>query len=270
MSAGNRQRQLGGLDHDSLQYHFFCPGLMGGCRLFRTNSLEHASLWLADGDGTREIVSSAGPLLTADREWLDVSTDAISFRDDDGVIVITFGDSADGPENTIRMRRKTELRWGDTISEVLHLPDMSVEIDLDGSTHTGLGYCKSYGWMPAPRHWGYRFVQGFASDGSLAVWTAEATFGTGKYDYFCLLRSDGTLIRAHPDKSGHRNDSVFAITDEGPCSLALEELGVWETQLQSPGMDSLMRQRACRLTLAMGDVEITGQAINETCYGTLG
>lgn len=80
------------------------------------------------------------------------------------------------------MTPRREFRWSDTISIVIHQPDMQVEMVLDGETHHGAGYCKRYGWTPSPAHWGYRFIQGFLDDAEISIWTAEATFGTEKYD----------------------------------------------------------------------------------------
>lgn len=263
-------RQFGGLDHDSLQFHFFCQDLIGTCRLFRTNTLEHASLWIAESGKTTEIYSASDLEPEGTGERPNISAGALSFRDVNGAIIIGLDDVNASNNVSLRISPNTELRWGDTISEVLHLPDMEVEINLNGTSHAGKGYCKLYGWTPAPHYWGYRFVQGFSSDGNLSVWTAEATFGTGKYDYFQLLFSDGTVLAADPDKSCHRQDGVFALLNGSQARISLEEEGIWSTPLQSDGMDSMMRQRVCRMKLEIDGREITGHAINETCYGTLG
>ena len=134
---------------------------------------------------------------------------------------------------------------------------MTVKLELDGRCHTGVGYCKRYSWTPAPRHWGYRFVQGFvyadADAGATSVWTAEATFGNAKYDYFHLLPPHGETRAALDGGSCHRQNAVYANTADGAVTLALEELAVWECPLQSAAMDSLLRQRVCRLTVATDD-----------------
>ena len=100
--------------------------------------------------------------------------------------------------------------WSDTISTVVHQPHIECEIQIGGETHTGLGYCKRYAWTPAPRYWGYRFIQGFADAGALKLWTAEATFGEAKYDYFYLFLPDGSLVQADEGISCHRENAAFA------------------------------------------------------------
>ena len=37
-------------EHDSLQYHFFFPGLFVAARVFHTASLQHHSAWLCTTD----------------------------------------------------------------------------------------------------------------------------------------------------------------------------------------------------------------------------
>lgn len=260
------QGPFGGYDHDSLQYHVFCDGLVGAARLFRSGSLEHASLWLCRDGLLEEIARGDGPLEAGPGPGLDTRAGGLAFTEDDAGITVA------APEHGVRMRLvpRQELRWSDTISDVIHQPDLDVTLTLDGAEHRGIGYCKRYSWTPAPRHWGYRFVQGFAGPPRTGVWTAEATFGTGKYDYFKLLDPTSTVREAGPAGSCHRQDAVHARVDGVPVALALEELAVWEAPLVSDRMDSLLRQRVCRLRMETGGRTLLGHAINETCYGTLG
>ena len=262
------QEAFGGYAHDSLQYHFFCGPLVGAARLFRTPTLEHASLWIHDGAGLTEFAHSTGPLVQGAGDGLSTAAGGLSFAEDaDGVAI-----RAEAAGVAIRLAVGRELRWDDTISTVVHQPDLACELSFRGQRLTGTGYCKRYCWTPAPRHWGYRFVQGHAGTGADAfmVWTAEATFGTAKYDYCKMLTADGTLHEADPAESCHRQDAVHARIGSAPLPLALEELAVWEAHLVSPAMDSLLRQRVCRLTATLDGRVQTGLAINETCYGTLG
>lgn len=260
------QTPFGGFDHDSLQYHVFCGPIVGAARLFRTASLEHASLWLWRDGRLEEIAASRGPFETGGGVGLSLGADGLAFREDPDGIRIEAGDGA----LRIRLAPRRELRWSDTISEVVHQPDLDVTLLIDGAEHRGIGYCKRYSWTPAPRHWGYRFVQGYAGAPPTAFWTAEATFGLGKYDYFKALGPDGALREAAPAESCHRQDAAHARLGGEPVALELEELAVWEAPLVSGAMDSLLRQRVCRLTARIGGVAHDGFAINETCYGTLG
>jgi len=266
----NRQLSFGHVDHDSLQFHFFTGNMVGACRLFSSKSLRHASLWLFDGTETRELFSSDHFETNAAGELLDVSSAGLRLRDTNGTIHIDLHDTGENAEVSLVMAPKTTCRWGDTISDVLHSPDMDVQLVLNGQEHAGMGYCKRYGWTPAPHYWGYRFIQGFVSNNAISVWTAEATFGTEKYDYFKILLPDGRVVEAAADRSCHRQNSAHGSTEVGDCHISIEEIGVWQTRLASPVMDSLMRQRACRTTITIDGEDHTGFAINETCYGTLG
>ena len=262
------QMPFGGYDHDSLQYHFFCEGVVGACRLFRSNSIEHASMWVYENEILREVASSSGPIHAHSDTSLDAEAGNLRFRADGAATEIEV---ARGTETTrLLFKPRYESVWGDTISDVIHQPDMEVELEVGGVHRAGRGYCKRYIWTPAPHYWGYRFVQGFAEDDTTSIWTAEATFGAAKYDYFRMLMPDGVCLTANDGVSGHRQDAVFARTDRGDFHLDLKELGAWEATLQSGRMDSLLRQRICRFNARHGAQNLQGFAINETCYGTLG
>lgn len=257
------QASFGGWDHDSLQFHFFCDGHVGAARLFRTPTLTHASLWLHDGTALETLHSSSNPLKSKS-DHLDVSDGDLAFRESNGIVRISHRG-----KDIIELEPQTTLRWNDTISTVVHQVRMHGRLLIDGQWKEGIGYCKRYSWTPAPHHWGYRFIQGFTDSGD-SLWTAEATFGYQKYDYFKLMNSAHEVTEADPNTSTHRQDSAHARINGIPVSAELEERAAWETPLVSSAMDSLLRQRVCRLTLHYGDRSAAGWAINETCYGTLG
>lgn len=263
------QSCFGGFDHDSLQYHFFCGEIIGACRLFHANSLRHASLWIFDGKTYRELQSNNGGYQENASDRLMVRMDGLTFASEGEDIVIAFDDGGANPV-VIRMQPRREITWGDTISSVIHQPDMGVELTLDGKNTKGIGYCKRYAWTPAPRHWGYRFIQGFVDDGQTSVWTAEATFGLGKYDYFKIMNQHGEILTTPDDVSCHRLNGAYGLTSEGPVWITIDPLATWDALLESGGMSSRMRQRACRMTVRAEAWEKQGFAINETCYGTLG
>ena len=266
----SEQHCFGGSDHDSLQYHFFCGEIIGACRLFHTNSLQHASLWIFDGKTCRELQSSNGSYHENASDRLIVRMDELTFVSEGEDIVITFDDSGTASAVIIRMKPVREIAWGDTISTVIHQPNMYTELTLDGKTSKGVGYCKRYAWTPAPRHWGYRFIQGFVDDGQTSVWTAEATFGLGKYDYFKIMNQHGEILTTPNDVSCHRMNSAYGLTSEGPVWVSIDPLCAWDALLESEGMNSRMQQRACRMIMRSDNWEKHGFAINETCYGTLG
>lgn len=266
----SEQQSFGGYDHDSLQYHFFCGEIVGGCRLFHTNSMQHASLWIFDGENYRALQSTNGSYDENATDRLAVRMDGLTFAAQGEDITIEFKDGGKGETVTVRLKPVREITWSDTISTVVHQPVMDVELLLDGKTIRGVGYCKRYTWTPAPQHWGYRFIQGFVDEGQTSIWTAEATFGLGKYDYFKIMRPDGEVLTTPDDVSCHRKNSAFGLTSEGPVWITIEPLSTWDVLLDSGAMSSRMQQRACRMIVRSDTWEKQGFAINETCYGTLG
>lgn len=266
----SEQQSFGSYEHDSLQYHFFCGEVVGGCRLFHTNSLQHASLWIFDGERYREFQSTTGRYNENAVDRLSVRMGGLAFASKGEEIAVSFADSKQTETVAIRLKPIREVTWSDTISTVVHQPVMDVELSLDGETTTGVGYCKRYAWTPAPRHWGYRFIQGFVDEGQISIWTAEATFGLGKYDYFKIMRPDGEILTTPDDVSCHRKNSAYGQTSEGPVWVTIEPMSTWDCLLESDRMSSRMQQRACRMTLRSETWEKHGFAINETCYGTLG
>lgn len=266
----NSQYAFGDFDHDSLQYHFYCDELVGAGRLFSTRTLEHGSIWLFDGSQFHELKNVTGKFDHASQETLDVEMEGLRFFQKDTEIRITYEgeDGSSGIE--IRLRPDADIQWNDTISNVIHQPNMDVELRWNGKTRYGTGYCKRYSWSPAPNHWGYRFIQGFLDGGEISIWTAEATFGTGKYDYFKMRMPDGEVITTPKDISCHRQNGAFAQSSIGLVEIQLEERALWQVPLRSDAMDSLLRQRACKMTVRTNQWEKQGFAINETCYGTLG
>ncbi len=264
------QHAFGDFDHDSVQYHFYCGDIMGAGRLFSTRTLEHGSLWIFDGAQYHELQSVTGKFHDRSDRAFEADIGQISLRQNGSTITIHLEGMNGKDDFKVVLTPATELRWSDTISQVIHQPDMAVELHWNGQVHDGIGYCKRYSWTPAPNYWGYRFIQGFLDDGAISIWTAEATFGTGKYDYFRMLMPDGDVITTPDDISCHRLNGAFAKTSIGPVNIQLEELCVWQAPLRSERMDSLLRQRACRMTVTTDNWQKHGLAINETCYGTLG
>ncbi len=92
---------------------------------------------------------------------------------------------------------------------VIHRPELAVSATWNGAEVTGHGYSKRY-WGEYGRYWGYRFIHGLGlpaenspsaesanardaaasvarADAPAVVWTADATFGEAKYNYYKLL-----------------------------------------------------------------------------------
>lgn len=262
------QRPFGDFDHDSIQYHAFCGDFVCAARIFSTRSLVHTSAWVYDGKSVRTVFGSTETPVQSSAGYCDVSAPGIAIRADDKTASISLAPRASDDAIEMTFDVRSQVTWGDTISTVLHQPDMDCRVVFGGATHTGQGYAKRYTWTPCPHNWGYRFIQGYADE--INLWTAEATFGDDKYDYFKLIAPDGTVSEAGRPDSCHRMNSAFATVEGDRIAVEIEEIGRWEVDLKSSAMDSLLRQKMCRLRVTRnGDVH-NGYAINETCYGTLG
>ena len=270
MLKTSKQNCFGGYHHDSLQYHFFCGGMVGGCRLFHTSSLQHASLWIFDGEKYYEFINETRSFDMNSTEQLSVKIGKLMISQVDKKIFIHFDSDGSQKNCVVELEPLLETSWEDTISTVVHQPKMRVCLSLKGKNYEGVGYSKRYSWTPAPSYWGYRFIQGFVEEFQTCLWTAEATFGLNKYDYFKILTPENNLITTPTDVSCHRKNGAFAITSDGPLWVEIEPLSIWEVKLKSSKMNSFMQQRACRLVLKSEDWQRTGYAINETCYGSLG
>lgn len=261
---------LGQHDHDSLQFHFFCSDLVGAARVFLSPSLNHTSIWIYDRGEIRELYSGVGSVGHSDADRILVDGPlSISVAGND-VEILCYDCESDQKTIRIRLFVEWEIKWGDTISYVIHQPFIGCRIEYNGKTYYGHAYCKQYFWSPAPRHWGYRFVQGFSTEGVDHLWTAEATFGPNKYDYFKIIRNKSELLSADEGSSSHRQNSVNALLYGESTYVELNEKAAWEVNLRSERMDTLLRQRVCEMSVRVGDDVFNGMAINETCYGTLG
>jgi len=261
------QHSFNNFDHDSLQFHFFCDKLIGACRIFYTNSLCHSSIWIYNNNEMKEIFSSSNPINSSNSKILDINVDNLTIKEIENKI---FKIELINPGISISLQSVNLESWNDTRSKVIHLPNMKAEIKYKNKTYSGTGYSKRYSWKPSPIHWGYRFIQGFNKNDQSSIWTADATFGLNKYDYFKILKPDGELINTFDDISFHRQNYMRAKTTHGNFKIELEEIGLWKVNLKSSKMDSLLQQRLCKFQAKLKNKKMFGFAINETCYGTLG
>ncbi len=260
--------------HDSIQYHVFAEGLIFAARIFRTNTLEHHSAWIYDG-GVREVLSSSAPLTQGASPHLDVTAPSLQVRatELEGRLRVQAGRSEDGFE--VRFQVRHSFQWSydaETKGEyVLHLPDLDCTVTYQGRTLRGTGYHKRYYWRTPPRYWGYRFLHSVIDNGFAVVWTADAMFGTSKYDYFKVLDiASGKLLEADPQSCAHKQNRMFGDIGGEKHSIEFVEAGAWNTVLRSAVMDSHMQQRAGRMTYQAGPLTLSGPAITEYCFGTLG
>lgn len=171
---------------------------------------------------------------------------------------------------------------------VIHRPQMVASATWGGSEQRGYGYSKRYHGL-YPRQNGWRFIHGVADTDLIGmpspqtanppsiVWTADATFGDDKYNYFKLLtprhHGDGALLESAASETYQQQDAAYATIDGQRAVASLEEIAKWHTIIggRTPGeMESKYENRLCRFTLQVGDEPAsTGIAYNERCFGTL-
>lgn len=260
--------------HDSIQYHVFAEGLIFAARIFRTDSLEHHSAWIYDGH-VREVISSSAPFTQSDSPFLDVAAPSMRIvaNENEGQLTVRGENIADSFELRFKVRHRYQWSYDAeaTGEHVLHLPDLDCEVAYQGRTLRGTGYHKRYHWRTPPRYWGYRFLHSVMDDGIAVVWTADAMFGTRKYDYFKVLDlTTGHLLEAAPETCAHKQNLIFGEIGTEKHRVEFVEAGAWNTVLRSSAMDSHMQQRAGRIRYMAGPLRLSGTAITEYCFGTLG
>jgi len=192
--------------HDSLQYHFFLPGLFVAGRIFHTRTLQQHSAWMynvSKGEMIELFAPSYDAMVQKEgEEFLHVESEHLRILDSpDGG---TFVAKASGI--TVSFRQKSAFSWlpaGQVKDAVIHRPDLHCTVEVGGQMLEGTGYSKRYYGL-YPRFWGYRFIHGLTlcdeARGEPAqrtcFWTADAAFGDNKYNYFKVLHPSGNLTPA--------------------------------------------------------------------------
>jgi len=261
--------------HDSIQYHFFCEGLVFAARVFRTNTLEHHSAWIFEGGQVREILHALTALTQSPSDHLDITCPAFGIWADgsQGALRVDAGvrDDRFAVAFTVRHRYRWVYDAAIAGEDVDHQPDLDCVVTYRGRALRGIGYHKRYFWHRPPTHWGYRFLHGVTDDGSKVVWTADAIFGTSKYDYFKVLdRVTGSLLQSDPEHSAHKQNCIFAFISGERHETIFHEAGAWNVFLRSSAMDSHLQQRSGTFEYRVGDQTWRGQALTESCFGSLG
>ena len=306
--------------HDSLQYHFFFPGVFVALRVFHTASLQSVTAWAYDfaepQAGAVELVNTYVPLTPLD-EGLHMENDEVHIADggEQGVSIVLrptgaaasalltragVGVGASGrPELKISAAQGHAFGWMPAGSEaatqpdgtpsvpVIHRPAMAGSIaQWRGAEQQGYGYSKRYAAIYA-RYNAWRFIHGVATpagDSTFGaptppsiVWTADATFGDDKYNYYKLLPAErhaaGELTESVSSDTYNQADAGYATIAGVRHSASLEEVAKWHTIINdgsAGSMEAKYENRLCKLTLRAGDAPpLTGLAYNERYMGTL-
>jgi len=261
--------------HDSLQYHFFFPGLFIAARVFHTKTLQQHSAWMFNvetGEVTEFFSPSYDTLVQATGcQTLHLNSDHLCIVDKPEGGEITM--KAKGL--TLSFQQRDIFSWlpaGQTENAVIHRPNLSCKIEVNSKLLQGSGYSKRY-YGEYPRFWGYRFIHGVTAEAEPSFfWNADAAFGDNKYNYFKILMPSGKLVSAEAEKSWQQDTSGFAIIDGVVHETRLRPLVTWDTLIGGNGwnMESKMQNRYCEVELRAGNKVTHGVAYNERCYGTLG
>ncbi len=265
------QPAFGLASHDSVQYHFFCPKLFFSIRFFRSASVEHHSAWLYDG-AMSELFNTAEPMKQSGESHLDVASSAMELSASRGQGVLRVK-SGGGAILEAKFTTADSFSWADPFASAdeksIYQPNLDGSIRYGDRLYQGIGFAKRY-WGEYPRYWGYRWLQAVTADHGLTLWSADATFGFTKYDYFYALPRDRELLAAEPTDSYHKVSGVYGTIGKTRYRAGLKEIASWETRLVSDSMDSGMRQRYCALTLTRNQKTEKGIAFTEWCVGTVG
>jgi len=302
------QPQFPSGDHDSLQYHFFAGPIFVATRVFRSKSLLHSSVWMHDSRNgkTVELLNhnmpdSEAPVSTkTSTGWTLVMADkqlTYSENKGSGSMALTDPSSATGQpilDVSFSSNPSSVFVWGvpGQSDGVIHRVRLLGHVTYCGERFDTVGYSKRY-FGPYPWSWGYRFMCGVinnkvsplpiasavheSNQTDITVWTADATFGDDKYNYFNLVRFssvDGqevvVRVTANTEDTYQQANKAFSVVDGVKHELQAETIGEWwETTLETSQMKSRMRQRLCEMTLRIGGVTYTGKCLNEVCFGTL-
>jgi len=262
--------------HDSLQYHFFFRDFFVAGRIFHTHSLQQHSAWMFDvatGE-MRELFTPTYETMVQRGEDRFLNLESAEMRIRDGPTCGLFECKSSGI--VIDFEQQLDFTWlpAGQNNAVIHRPDLSCTLTIDGKIMKGTGYSKRY-YGPYPRHWGYRFIHGVtvgSSDKPFCFWTADAAFGDDKYNYYKLVLPSGEVITTEADKTYQQDTSAYALVNGTQHEVRLRPLCTWETVIGGPGykMESKMQNRYCEAQLIVNGVTQRAVAYNERCYGTLG
>lgn len=265
--------------HDSLQYHFFFPGMFVAGRVFHTRTLQQHSAWVFNTE-TREMKELFTPsyeTMTQKVEDANLNLESAELQIIDGTGNGTF--HCKKSDVKVDFTQRLDFTWlpAGQDNAVIHRPDLACTMEVDGKVLQGVGYSKRY-FGPYPRYWGYRFIHGITVDGvdpkekPACFWTADACFGDDKYNYYKLVTPNDEMITTDSDKTYQQDNSGYALVNGVKHEVKLRPLCTWETVIGGPEykMESKMQNRYCEAELIIGGVKRRAVAYNERCYGTVG
>ncbi|MEM9540686.1 MAG: methyltransferase domain-containing protein [Cyanobacteria bacterium P01_E01_bin.42] len=251
----------------SEQYHFFLEdGSLLALRYFQTGTLEHYSAWWSDRNGTSHEI-----LNTCESKK---SREHISIEKNEGAGKIYL------PEANIEIQFQVaaQFAWSVPGEEngrgVIHQPQLLGTVSMGDRQQKATGYCKIYEG-DYPKFWGYHFVHAFFPDYGI-IWSADATFGEDKYNYFKLLdtRQGDAKTALQGEDSYHRQTSACTRINNQSYRLQFDKnaLATWSSILRNrtSTMESNLRLQYKPAVLEIeGQVVAEGLCLKESCFGTI-
>jgi hypothetical protein len=241
--AGVGHYQWGLSLHESYQYKFFCGDKFFCVRLIELRDFRHQSAWVYDGE-VRELLNVGDVIEREGDDRLNIKTprflmESDSAKGDNARGSVTVLSEAGSPELEMKWTIPVSTSWA-TPGEGsgLHQPLLKGEVTWNGQTYTGPGYCKRAWFDLDPQYWGWRFIEGAFDKGQGMIWSADATFGIGKYDYFKIAYADGRALAADNQHTHHRDNIAYGTIDGKPFEAEVEEIDLWKTKLLGKSMDT--------------------------------
>jgi len=239
-------------------------------RIYKTNTLVQAWAWcVVDGVQTTLFESDA---VTYDAEGRILAHGPL------GKMVFDraqCGITIDGAKRVrIAAETVTDKRWGvpGQSDMVIHRPDLKASVEIDGVSRSAVGYSKRY-FGPYPQHNIWRFIHGvFPTSAGRVFWTADATFGDSKYNYFKLVDGED-FYAADGATVYHQEHRAWAKAPFGDVAVEITPKFEHETRLENNKMAGRMREKFGPVTVTVTTGEFTetwsGWAMNEVQCGTL-
>ena len=252
----------------SEQYHFFLEdGSLLALRHFQTGTIEHYSAWWSDTKGNSQ------ELLNTTEHRCSNQHISIQKNEQKGTIYL--------PEANLEIQFKVaaQFTWDVPCEKnhrpVIHQPKLLCTLHTGDRTQKAIGYCKIFQGN-YPKFWGYHFVHAVFPDYGI-VWSADATFGQEKYNYFKLLNTSQTekQILLHGEDSFHRSTSAHARIQNKIHHLKFDTkaFATWSSILRnqtSTTMESNLCLEYRPAILEIDDQEVgEGICLKESCFGTI-
>ena len=255
--------------HESCQYNFFCGDRFFCVRQIELRDFVHQSAWYYDGE-VREVLNTADPIERLGEGRLNTHTPRFHMTSDDEKGALVAMDASDNPVFEISWTIPISSSWGTPgDGSGMHQPLLQGEVNFQGETLTGPGYCKRAWFDQDPECFAWRFIEGTFDDGAAMVWTADAFFGLKSYDYFKIAHVDGTIAEADNEHTHHRNSIAYGNIDGRSFEAEVESIGEWDTRLKGGAFDTLLVQRFSRLTVRCDGKEHHGHALHEVGGGMM-